>query len=75
MRYHLGDRSPGGQGRVVATLKADLARAEALDTSNLSFPVRTSVEVVKSAYSTALEGFALPYGDVAVGAGATRPTS
>ena len=73
MRYHLGDRSPAGQGRLVGTLKADLARAEALDTSSLSFPVRTSVEVVKSAYSTALEGFALPYGDVAVGGWRNTP--
>ena len=72
-RYHLGDRSPAGQRRLVATLKADLGRAEALDTSALSFPVRTSVEVVKSAYSTALEGFALPYGDVAVGGWRNTP--
>ena len=67
LRYQLGDRTAAGQRRVAATLKADLAGAEALDTSKLSFPVRTSVEVVKSAYSTALQGFALPYGDVAVG--------
>jgi len=73
MRYELGDRSHAGQMRVAATLKADLARAEVLDTSNLSFPVRTSVEVVKSAYTTALEGFALPYGDVAVGGWRNTP--
>jgi len=73
MRYELGDRSHAGQMRIAATLKADLARAEALDTTNLSFPVRTSVEVVKSAYTTALEGFALPYGDVAVGGWRNTP--
>ena len=73
LRYQLGDRSAAGQRRVAATLKADLARAEALDTSKLSFPVRTSVEVVKSAYSTALQGFALPYGDVAVGGWRNTP--
>ena len=73
MRYQMGDRSPAGQRRLAATLKADLARAEALDTSALSFPVRTSVEVVKSAYTTALEGFALPYGDVAVGGWRNTP--
>src|SRR5262249_35054158 len=28
---------------------------------------RTSVDVVRSAYATALEGFALPYGDITVG--------
>ena len=48
-------------------ITADLKRAEAIDTAALSFPARTSVEVVKSAYRTGLEGFAFPYGDVAVG--------
>ena len=67
MRYELGDHSIAGHQRVAAVVKADLARAEAIDTSALSFPVRTSVEVVKSAYRTGLEGFAFPYGDVAVG--------
>jgi uncharacterized protein (DUF885 family) len=72
-RYRLDDRSPVGQARVAATLKADLARAEAIDTTRLSFPTRTSVDVVKSAYRTALEGFALPYGDVAVGGWRNTP--
>ena len=73
LRYQLGDRSAAGQRRVAATLKRDLARAEALDTSGLSFPTRTSIEVVRSAYTTALEGFALPYGDVAVGGWRNTP--
>jgi uncharacterized protein (DUF885 family) len=73
LRYQLGDRTPAGQQRVAATLKADLARAQAIDISKLSFPIRTSVEVVKSAYSTALQGFALPYGDVAVGGWRNTP--
>jgi uncharacterized protein (DUF885 family) len=72
-RARLEDRSAAGQARVAATLKADLARAEAIDTSGLSFPTRTSVEVVKSAYRTALQGFALPYGDVAVGGWRNTP--
>jgi uncharacterized protein (DUF885 family) len=67
MRYQLSDKSAAGQQKIAATIKADLARAEAIDTSALSFPVRTSIEVVKSAYRTGLEGFAFPYGDVAVG--------
>ncbi len=72
-RYRLEDRTAAGQVRIAATLKADLARAEALDTTALSFPTRTSVEVVKSAYRTALKGFALPYGDVAVGGWRNAP--
>ena len=35
--------------------------------------MRTSVEVVRSAYATALEGFALPYGDVTVGGWRNTP--
>ena len=72
-RYRLDDRSAAGQARMAATLRADLARAEAIDTRALSFPTRTSVEVVKSAYGTALEGFAQPYGDVAVGGWRNTP--
>ena len=72
-RYRLDDRSAAGQSRLAATIKSDLARAEAIDTSKLSFPSRTSVDVVKSAYRTALQGFALPYGDVAVGGWRNTP--
>jgi uncharacterized protein (DUF885 family) len=73
LRSQLADRSAAGQRRLAALLKQDLARAEAIDTSGLSFPVRTSVDVVKSGYRTALEGFALPYGDVAVGGWRNTP--
>jgi uncharacterized protein (DUF885 family) len=67
MRYHLGDRSAAGQQHFAAMIRSDLARAEAVATSTLPFATRTSVEVVKSAYKTGLEGFAFPFGDVAVG--------
>lgn len=66
-RFRLDDRSAAGQARVAATIRADLARAQAVDSGKLSFTTRTSIEVVKSAYRTALEGFSFPYGDVAVG--------
>ncbi|HEY7006481.1 MAG TPA: DUF885 domain-containing protein [Sphingomicrobium sp.] len=67
MRYHLSDRSEAGQKRFEAMIRSDLAAAEAVDTSALPFATRTSVEVVKSAYKTGIEGFAFPFGDVAVG--------
>jgi uncharacterized protein (DUF885 family) len=72
-RHQLDDRSAAGQARIAATIRTDLARANAIDTSRLSFATRTSVEVVKSAYRTSLEGFALPYGDVAVGSWRNTP--
>jgi uncharacterized protein (DUF885 family) len=67
MRSRLGDPSPAGEHRRAATVAADLKRVEAIDESRLSFPVRTSVDTVRSAFRRALQGFAFPYGDVAVG--------
>ena len=74
LRSQLSDRSAAGQRRLAATIKADLARVEAIDESRLSFPVRTSVEVVRSAYRTAMEGFAFPYGDNPVAGDSWRKT-
>jgi uncharacterized protein (DUF885 family) len=73
LRAQLTDRSASGQQRIASQLKSDLERANALDTSGLSHAMRTSVEVVRSAYATALQGFALPYGDVAVGGWRNTP--
>ena len=74
LRSQLNDRSAAGQERVAETIRADLARVEKIDESTLSFPVRTSVDVVRSAYRTALEGFAFPYGDNPVAGDSWRKT-
>jgi len=74
LRSKLPDRSIAGQERLVQTVRADLARVEALDTSALSFPVRTSVEVVKYTFRTKLQGLALPYGDAPVAGDSWRNT-
>ena len=73
LRSQLSDRSGIGQQRLAQTVRSDLARVNAIDTAALSHATRTSVEVVRSAYSTALEGFMLPYGDVAVGGWRNTP--
>lgn len=73
LRSQLADRSGIGQQRLAQTLRSDLARANAIDVSALSHSVKTSVEVVRSAYSNALEGFMQPYGDVAVGSWRNTP--
>jgi uncharacterized protein (DUF885 family) len=73
LRSQLADRSTAGQQRIADQLRADLDRARAFDASGLSHATRTSFEVVRSAYATALEGFALPYGDVAVGGWRNTP--
>jgi uncharacterized protein (DUF885 family) len=67
LRSQLMDRSAEGQHAIASQLRRDLARANAVDAAGLPHATRTSLEVVRSAYTTALEGFAMPYGDVPVG--------
>jgi len=73
LRSVLADRSAEGQRRLAKQLRVDLDRVNAFDTSGLSHATRTTFEVVRSAYATALDGFALPYGDVAVGGWRNTP--
>lgn len=76
-RGKLSDRSASGQQAVASTLKADVARVraftEAGGTDRIDHATRTSLAVVESAYGVALDGFALPYGDVAVGGWRNTP--
>lgn len=67
LRSRLTDRSAAGIRAIEQTVREDLARASAVDAAALDHETRTALEVVKSAYGTALEGFAFPYGDVAIG--------
>lgn len=73
LRARLADRSAAGQQRIVQQLRTDLDRLSAFDPSALSHAARTSIEVVRSAYMTSLEGFALPYGDITVGGWRNTP--
>jgi uncharacterized protein (DUF885 family) len=73
LRSKLTDRSAAGRRAFAATLREDLARVEGLQASALDPAIQTTVAVVKSAYRTALDGFALPYGDVAVGGWRNTP--
>jgi uncharacterized protein (DUF885 family) len=74
LRSRLMDRSGIGQQRIAQTVRADLARANAIDLTGLSHSTRTSVEVVRSAFSTALQGFMQAYGDVPAGYNSWRNT-
>jgi uncharacterized protein (DUF885 family) len=67
LRSQLMDRSAEGQQAIASLLQHDLERARSFDATGLPHASRTSLEVVRSAYATALEGFAMPYGDVPVG--------
>lgn len=73
LRARIEDQSPAGQQAYAETLRADLARVRAFDTAGLDADTLTGFEVVESAYANALDGFALPYGDVAVGSWRNAP--
>ena len=73
LRAQLADRSADGQQKIANQVRQDLEKARKLDVSGLDHATRTSVEVVRSAYSTAAEGFALPYGDITVGSWRNTP--
>ena len=73
LRSQLNDRSADGRQRLTEHVRDDLARAESIDTTSTSHAVRTSVDVVRSAYATGLEGLAMPYGDTTVGGWRNTP--
>ena len=73
LRSRLEDQTPGGQQAYAATLARDLERVRAYPRAGLDGDTLTSLEVVESAYQLALDGFALPYGDVPVGSWRTAP--
>jgi uncharacterized protein (DUF885 family) len=73
LRSQLADRSAEGQQKIAGQVRQDLDRAKAFDVSGLSHAMRTSIEVVRSAYQLASDGFALPYGDITVGSWRNTP--
>ena len=73
LRSQLADRSEEGKQRLASQVRADLERVKAFKTDGLSHAMRTSIEVVRSAYATALDGFSLPYGDITVGGWRNTP--
>ncbi|MFV0622534.1 DUF885 domain-containing protein [Sphingomonas sp. ac-8] len=73
LKARLTDRSPAGQARIRRHLTEHVAKLRALDTASLSPATRTDVDVVRTAFETALDGLALPYGDVAVGGWRNTP--
>jgi uncharacterized protein (DUF885 family) len=73
LRSELADRSAEGQQKIANQVRQDLERAKALDVSALPHATRTHIEVVRSAYQIAADGFALPYGDITVGSWRNTP--
>ncbi len=73
LRAQLGGSSPEAIAALTTTLREDRDAARDMPRDGLSADQVTGLEVVESAYTTALEGLALPYGDVAVGSWRNTP--
>lgn len=73
LRSQLADRSGEGVQAIANQVRQDLERVKAFDASGLDHATRTSIEVVRSAYQIAADGFALPYGDITVGSWRNTP--
>ena len=66
LRSRLSDRSGGGQARIEGHVRATLRRLHRVNLDALSAEKRLDVEVVRAAYELADDGFAFPFGDVAL---------
>jgi uncharacterized protein (DUF885 family) len=69
LKSELEDRSPEGRARALAWLRATVARLDRLPKADLSPQTRSNVEISRTAYATAREGFSFPYGDAALSGG------
>lgn len=75
LRGRLGDRSRAGVAARQSFLKAGLTDLAAVPREGLDDSTRTSLAVAESAFGTALEGMALPYGDATIGGWRNTPYS
>lgn len=66
LKARLGDKSPAGQARIAAHARDRLARLRAIRLDTLSPATRTDVEVVRTSHELAADGFAFPFGDMAM---------
>jgi len=66
LKSKLGDRSAAGQKVIAQRVARRLDRLNTIDPATLGDAVRIDVDVVRTAHEFALEGFAFPYGDVAL---------
>ena len=66
LKSKLGDRSAAGQQAIAQRVAQRLERLKAIDMPALGNAARIDVDVVRTAHEFALEGFAFPYGDVAL---------
>lgn len=73
LKARLGDRSLAGIEEQRTALRAGLASLDRLDPSGWTEATRINLDVVRTAFQSALVGMAFPYGDVAVGGWRNSP--
>ena len=66
LRSRLASRSASGQGVIRGHVRATLSQLRRLETEGLSAEKQLDVDVVKTVYELAADGFEFPYGDVAI---------
>ena len=66
LKSRLADRSISGQQALARRAADRLARLRAIDPAPLTAAARIDLDVVRTAHETAVEGFAFPFGDVAL---------
>jgi len=66
LKAKLSDRSMAGQEAIARRVAKRLEQLRAIDAAALDDAARIDLDVVRTAHETAAEGFAFPYGDVAL---------
>jgi uncharacterized protein (DUF885 family) len=66
LKSKLADRSSAGQEAIAKRVAQRLDRMKAIDVSGLGDAAKIDFDVVRTVHEFALEGFAFPYGDVAL---------
>jgi len=66
LKSRLTDRSPAGQEVIAKRVARRIERLKAIDAATLDPATRVDLDVVRTAHEIALQGFAFPYGDVAL---------
>ncbi|MBX3431586.1 MAG: DUF885 family protein [Hyphomonadaceae bacterium] len=66
LRSRLSSHSASGQGVIRQHVRSTLSQLRRLDTDTLSAEKKLNVDVVKTVYELAADGFEFPYGDVAI---------
>ena len=66
LKSRLTDRSAAGQEAIAQRVAARLTKFSAVDEGTLDAAARIDFDVMRTAHQTAAEGFAFPYGDMAL---------